>query len=115
MAAFDPERMDALLLVASTVGAVGYDGMGDFVLDTEGRLGWRRERTVAPFVYAGCAMISPAALADAPEGRFSLTTVFRQLIERERLFGLRLDGLWLHVGTPGDIREAERAVLASAA
>lgn len=112
---FDPERMDALLVLAPTVTAVGYDGRGDFDLDTDGRLSRRRELTVAPFVYAGCAMISPAALADPPGEVFSLNTIFDRAIARKRLFGVRLDGLWLHVGTPRAIRDAERAIRYSAA
>ena len=47
------ESMDALLLVASTVRAVGYTGRGDFRMDPAGRLIRRAEREVAPFVYAG--------------------------------------------------------------
>jgi MurNAc alpha-1-phosphate uridylyltransferase len=115
ISAFDPVRMDAMLLLSPTVGAVGYDGDGDFELGTDGRLSWRRERTVAPFIYAGCAMMSPAALADPPADRFALTLVFDRLAKAGRLYGMRLDGLWFHVGTPEAVDEAERAFLASAA
>jgi len=115
VASFDPERMDALLILAPTVTAVGYHGLGDFQLETDGRLTRRRDLTLAPFVYAGCAMISPAALADPPGDVFSLNVVFDRLIAQGRLYGLRLDGLWLHVGTPGAIGDAERAIRASAA
>ena len=60
--------MDALLLLASTVRAVGYSGRGDFFLDKEGRLTRRAERTVAPFAYAGAAILHPRLFADAPDG-----------------------------------------------
>jgi MurNAc alpha-1-phosphate uridylyltransferase len=115
VAGFDPAAMDALLLLAPTVGAVGYDGAGDFDLGADGKLHRRQERTIAPFVYAGCAMMSPAALADPPGDRFSLNLVFDRLLSAGRLYGVRLDGVWLHVGTPGAIAEAERAFFASAA
>lgn len=115
VSAFDPERMDALLLLAPTVRAVGYGGMGDFELAADGRLRRRRERTVAPFVYAGCMMAAPGAFADPPAERFSLNVVFDRLIASGRLFGMRLDGIFLHVGAPPAIGEAERAILASAA
>jgi MurNAc alpha-1-phosphate uridylyltransferase len=35
--------------------------------------------------------------------------------EQERLFGLRLDGTWMHVGTPDAVEAAEEALLASVA
>ncbi|MEO1103070.1 MAG: nucleotidyltransferase family protein [Pseudomonadota bacterium] len=113
--AFDPLAMDGLLLLAPTVRAVGYEGHGDFELSPDGRLTRRGERTIAPFVYAGCAVFSRAAFEGAPEGRFSLNVIFDRLIASRRLFGIRLDGLWLHVGTPAAIAEAEQAFFASAA
>jgi MurNAc alpha-1-phosphate uridylyltransferase len=36
-------------------------------------------------------------------------------MENGRLFGVRLDGLWLHVGTPEAIAEAEMTIADSAA
>lgn len=110
---FDPAAMDGLLLLAPTVGAVGYDGRGDFALSPDGRLERRAERLIAPFVYAGCAVFSPRAFEGAPEGPFSLNVIFDRLIAEGRLFGLRLDGIFLHVGTPQAIPIAEKAYLAS--
>ncbi|MBS7543392.1 nucleotidyltransferase family protein [Ancylobacter oerskovii] len=110
MAEFDPERMDAMLLLAAATGSVGYEGRGDFSMDGDGRLTLRGERLVAPFVYAGAAVLAPALFDGAPEGPFSLVKLFARAAEAGRLFGLRLDGVWMHVGTPEAIGEAERAV-----
>lgn len=107
---FDPERMDALLLVAPTATAIGLEGLGDFLMDPEGRLTRRPESRVAPFVYAGCAVMKPESFHDLPEGAFSLNLLWDRAIERERLFGLRLDGQFLHVGTIPAIAEAELAL-----
>ena len=71
-AQFDAERMDVLLLLASTATSIGYDGRGDFDMAPDGRLTRRAEREVAPFVYAGAAILKPAMFADAPKGAFSL-------------------------------------------
>jgi MurNAc alpha-1-phosphate uridylyltransferase len=109
------DAMDAVLLVAATVRAVGYTGRGDFRMDPAGRLIRRAEREVAPFVYAGAAILHPRLFADAPAGAFSLNTLFDRAIENGRLFGVRLDGLWLHVGTPDAIAEAELTIADSAA
>jgi N-acetyl-alpha-D-muramate 1-phosphate uridylyltransferase len=113
--AFDPERMDILLLLAPTTSSIGYTGSGDYAMTPDGALRRRKEHQVVPFVYAGVAILSPAVFAHAPQGEFSLTTIFDQANERERLFGLRLDGTWMHVGTPDAVGAAEEAFLASVA
>jgi MurNAc alpha-1-phosphate uridylyltransferase len=111
--AFDPARMDAILLLAPTSGSIGYDGRGDFCMAPDGRLTPRGEREIAPFVYAGAAILSPAMFRDVPDGEFPLTLLFKRAQENGRLFGLRLEGLWMHVGTPDAIGAAEEAILQS--
>lgn len=114
-AAFDPQTMDALLLLAPSAGSIGYAGRGDFAMAPDGRLRRRTEREVLPFVYAGVAILSPALFAGTEAKPFSLTTLFDRAAESGRLFGLRLEGLWMHVGTPDAIALAEAAILESAA
>lgn len=113
--AFDPDRMDALLLMAPTATSIGYDGRGDYAMGPDGLLHKRNERNVVPFVYAGAAILSPLLFADAPAGAFALTRLFDRAEEAGRLHGLRLEGVWMHVGTPDAIAAAERALLASVA
>jgi MurNAc alpha-1-phosphate uridylyltransferase len=113
--AFDPARMDALLLVAPTTSSIGYAGRGDFSMAPEGRLKRRGEREVVPFVYAGAAILTPAFFAGAAEGPSSMSPLFDRAAEAERLCGLRLEGVWMHVGTPDAIKAAEEAILSSAA
>ena len=110
---FDAVAMDALLLLAPTTGSIGYAGRGDFGMAPDGRLRRRTEREVAPFVFAGAAILSPALFADAPQREFPLTLLFDRAAEQGRLFGLRLEGLWMHVGTPDAIALAEKAIRAS--
>jgi len=81
----------------------------------DGALRKRREHQVVPFVYAGAAIMSPAQFTKAPKGEFSLTRMFDSANEQERLFGLRLDGMWMHVGTPDAVQAAEEAFLESVA
>jgi MurNAc alpha-1-phosphate uridylyltransferase len=114
-AAFDETRMDAVLMLAPTVASIGYAGPGDFLMDKDGRLRRRPERTIAPFVYSGAGILSPRLFRDAPEGAFSLNVLFDRAIEAGRLFGVRMDGIWLHVGTPDAIRDAEMSIAESAA
>jgi N-acetyl-alpha-D-muramate 1-phosphate uridylyltransferase len=112
---FDPERMDILMLMAATTSSIGYSGRGDYAMLPDGALRKRREHQVVPFVYAGAAIMSPSLFADAPPGEFSLTQMFDRAGEQERLFGLRLDGVWMHVGTPDAVGAAEEAFLESVA
>ena len=107
---FDSAKMDAMLLLAPIAGSIGYSGRGDFSFSTDGTLTPRGEREVVPFVYAGAAILSPQLFADAPQGKFSLTTLFNRAAAAGRLSGLRLEGLWMHVGTPDAIAAAENAI-----
>ncbi len=113
--AFDPAAMDALLLLAPTAGSIGYAGRGDYAMDAGGLLRRRAESQIAPFVYAGAAVLRPGLFKDAPTGAFSLTRLFDRAAEAGRLHGLRLEGVWMHVGTPEAIAKAEAAIVASAA
>ena len=113
--AFDPDAMDALLLLAPTTTSIGYDARGDFAMSVDGRIRRRPERDVVPFAYASAALLSPALFQDAPAGVFPLTVLFDRAADNGRLFGLRIDGTWMHVGTPEAVAEAEAALMESAA
>ena len=112
--AWDPDKMDILLLVASATTAIGVDWPGDFTLDAEGRLTKREERAVAPFVYAGVGIMKPELFDGETRQVFRLAPHFFDAASKGRLYGQRLDGIWLHVGTPEAIAEAEAAVARSA-
>ena len=109
---FDARTMDALLLLAPTAGSVGYSGRGDYAMLPDGRLRRRAEQELVPFIYAGAAILSPALFAAAPAGAFPLTLPFDRAGEKGRLFGLRLEGVWMHVGTPEAVAAAEAALAA---
>ena len=106
-AAWDPDRMDMLLMLAPLDRAVGHTGAGDFAFVGDGtRLDWSREG----HVYAGAAIVSPAIMrGDEPEVH-SFKLHFDRAVESGRLHGMLMDGLWLTVGTPGAIGEAEDAL-----
>jgi MurNAc alpha-1-phosphate uridylyltransferase len=110
IACWDAETMDILLLLASAATSLGYDGRGDFAMDAAGRLRRRGEGEVVPFVYAGVAVMKPELFADAPSGAFSLNRLFDRAIAAGRLHGLRLDGEWLHVGTPESVKAADARI-----
>ena len=111
---FDAGAMDALLLLAPTAGSLGYEGRGDYRMLADGRLERRTGETLVPFIYAGAAILSPALFADVPQGAFALTPQFDRAAANGRLFGLPLDGVWMHVGTPEAVIAAEAALAAIA-
>lgn len=108
--AWDGRIMDALLLLQSTASAVGYEGPGDFVMDQLGRLRRRKEAEVVPFLFAGLQILSPGLFEDAPDGPFSLNLLYDRALAAGRLYGLRHDGTWYHVGTPEDLERVEAAL-----
>ena len=106
-ATWDPERMDGLLLLHPTITAHGYDGDGDFIMAPDGLLRRRREREVAAFLFAGVQILHPRLFKGAPDGAFSLNRLYDRAIEDQRLYGLRHDGEWFHVGTPQALELAD--------
>jgi len=104
---WDPEEMDALLLMASMVTAIGFEGTGDFQMDAEGRLSRVPPRRISPFAYPGVQIVHPSIFDNAPGTSFSMNVLWDVAIEKQRLYGVRLDGVWMHVGTPDAVREAE--------
>ena len=110
-AAWDDERMDALLLLVPLARANLHGGQGDFHLDANGRItGRRKPGRVAPFVYTGVQILSPRLIADWPEGPFSTMLFWERAIEAGRAHGLVHQGLWFDVGTPSAVKAAETAL-----
>ena len=107
-ATWNGDLMDSLMLLAPSARSIGYEGHGDFAMDADGRLLRRGEGRQVPFVFAGVSIAHPRLFDGAPKERFSLNRVWDRAIDAGRLYGLRLDGVWMHVGTPEAVAEAER-------
>ena len=107
IARWDPESMDALLLLAAMTTALGFEGPGDFNMDGDGRLSRVDEGRLSPFAYPGVQIAHPRLFDNAPSGGFSTNRMWDVAIARGRLFGVRLDGVWIHVGTPDAVKQAE--------
>lgn len=108
-AAWRPERMDALLLLAPIERATGYDGSGDFDLSGDGTLSWRTAAT-SPYVYTGLQIISPSLLDGAPDGAFSMRVLWDKAARAGRFKGLVHEGWWMHVGDPEGLRIAQSRI-----
>lgn len=104
---WDPQRMDAALLLARREGSIGFEGDGDVFLADDGRLTFRGEAPSAPFAYMGVHITRPDYADAGPAGPFSLSPLWRESAKAGRLFGCVLDGDWMHVGDPEARAEAE--------
>jgi MurNAc alpha-1-phosphate uridylyltransferase len=104
---WSPAAMDCLLLLAPVATSVGYGAKGDFAMAPDGKLARRGERQVVPFAFAGVSLCDERLFKDSPDGRFSLNLLWDRALAKGRLYGMRLDGTWMHVGTPEALAEAE--------
>lgn len=108
--AWDPARMDALLLLVSHARAFNYTGLGDFHLDPLGQISRRKPGRVAPFIFSGVQIVSQRLLRDAPDGAFSTGVLWNRAIDEGRLYGISHSGLWFEVGAPQMIAPTEAAL-----
>lgn len=109
--AWDDDAMDCLLALAPREGCVGYGGAGDFTCDSQGRLSRREASATAPYVNTGAYLLHPRVFVSVPEGPFSMNLVWDRLIAHGRLHGVVMQGLWMHVGTPEALAEADARLI----
>ena len=106
--AWDDERMDCLMLLALASRSLGYQGRGDFAFEADGRVRRRVEQEIVPFAFTGVSLAHPRLFDGSPEGAFSLNAVWDSAIAAGRAYGLRMEGTWMHVGTPDALAQAEQ-------
>jgi MurNAc alpha-1-phosphate uridylyltransferase len=111
MQTWDDARMDCLMLLSLSASGVGYQGRGDFALDGDGRIRRRKvEQEIVPFAFTGVSIAHPRLFEASPEGAFSLNLVWNRAIAAGRAFGMRMEGVWMHVGTPEALAQAEQCL-----
>ncbi|MDS1137008.1 nucleotidyltransferase family protein [Nitratireductor indicus] len=107
--AWDGETMDILLMVADFEQATGHSGSVDFLMDADGRL-TRAKKGDTGVIYAGAIILDPRIFAGAGSGPQSLNAYFDAAASKGRLFGMKMGGDWITVGTPDAIAPAEVVV-----
>ncbi len=107
---FNAATMDMAMLCVEESRTTGHNGKNDFSMAADGALTRFRAGDPDPVVYAGALVMMPTLLSDAPEEPFNLNIYFDRAIAARRLFGERLNGHWLTVGTPDAIAPAEAMI-----
>ncbi|MFT5795985.1 MAG: MurNAc alpha-1-phosphate uridylyltransferase [Ascidiaceihabitans sp.] len=102
MDAWQPDKMDALLVCIPIQQTVGYQRGGDFSMSPDGHI-----KRGPDLVYGGVQIIKTDRLAAIPDKAFSLNVLWDQMLAEGRLFGLPYPGRWCDVGHPGGISQAE--------
>lgn len=107
-AAWDPARMDVLMLVVARDQAHNHLGRGDFDIAADGQLSRRRADALAGYVWTGIQLISKALIADPPSEVFSTNIFWDRAMAACRCFGVAHHGQWFDVGYPEAVRATER-------
>ena len=109
MQAWDDARMDCLMMLALASHSLGYQGRGDFAFEPDGRIRRRRvEQELVPFAFTGVSLAHPRLFEGSPDDAFSLNLVWDRAIAAGRAFGMRMEGTWMHVGSPDALAQAEQ-------
>jgi N-acetyl-alpha-D-muramate 1-phosphate uridylyltransferase len=111
-AAWDAERMDALLLLHPLDKTIGREerDRGDYFLEPDGRARHRGTADRAPYFFASVSICNRDLFEGSPDGPFSLLKLWNRAEAAGRLHGLAHDGQWFHVGTTQALHDAERAL-----
>lgn len=106
--AWDESAMDCLLLLAPAKGSLGYSGRGDYHLGPDGHVRRRAGNEIADHVFAGVSINHPRLFTDCPDVPFSLLRLWDRALANGRLAAIVHQGLWMHVGTPEALADAEK-------
>jgi N-acetyl-alpha-D-muramate 1-phosphate uridylyltransferase len=121
-AAWDPTKMDALLLLMPTEKARGFGARGergqraqsetgirgDFIMNADGKLHRLDAHPPYPYVMLSAQILKPELFETMQENIFSNNLIWDRAENAGRLYGLVHDGACYHVGTPSDLAEANR-------
>lgn len=104
---WNPDAMDAALLLAEMARTTGFDGAGDFFQSDDSTLRFRNDAPSAPLNYMGVHITRPSVVDGENDTAFSLAKIWRRIAPQGRLAGTVMRGDWMHVGDPGALKVAE--------
>ena len=96
------EKMDALLLCIPKAQALGHQGEGDFIINSDNHV------TRGPgLIYSGLQIIKTNLLPTIEQRKFSLNLLWDIMLSEGRLCAAEYPGNWCDVGQPESIALAE--------
>lgn len=107
--AFDPARMDILLLLQPVSRMALTEGVGDYDIRPDGRAIRNKDKT-GTHMFAGVRLCKPEIFAGTPDGKFSFLSLLDQAEGKGRLFGLEHASDWHHISTPADLQAVDAAM-----
>lgn len=110
--AWDPHKMDILLLLQSVSNMKETEAVGDYHLGENGK-GKDGKATRAldrkgTHMFASARIVHPRILKQAPNGAYSFLKLMDAAQDSGRLYGLEHQGRWFHISTPEDKENLDR-------
>ena len=101
--AWDPDSMEALLLLVPPSRIIGHRGKGDFSINKKNKI----DRNETGSIYTGAQIIKTARFSTIKLKKFSLNLAWNEMLSEGTIYGLEYPGFWIDVGSPSGIENAE--------
>ena len=98
---WNKDKMDALLLLYPKKKKIG-----DYNINKSNRIISNKNKP--KYIFTGIQILKSKIFLKKKEKIFHLSSIYEQLIEKKRLFGLVYDGKWFHVGTLECLKEYKK-------
>ena len=114
---FNGSEMDILLLIAPIKNTIGYEGKGDFIMESD-KIASRIERnqnhsSSKSYVFTGWQIIKKNLFNTVEDKKFSLNLLYDIALGQKKLFAVTLEGYFLHASTPKSIIQIENFINAN--
>ncbi len=107
-AAWDPDKMDILILLQDISTMTLTHGVGDYHLGADGRA-TRAHDQGGDYMFTSMRINASHIFDDCPEGAFSYLSLLDAAERKGRLYGLVHEGDWHHISTPEDLKRVRGA------
>lgn len=101
-AAWNPAKMDLLLLLQPLARMSVTPGTGDYDMEPDGRI-TRNTCRKGAYMWTSIRICDPGLFDNSPDGAFSFLELMDKAQARGRLYGLVHDADWYHISTAEDL------------